>query len=604
MDPVIELYRNDSQTVIDAFDRIVVHIFMQKEKKQHKFFVICGCNPGAGTTSTAVELAISLAVAGWKTVLVDADLRKENQYKRLNQKVKAGLSDYIVDKELGTSICCATNWPGLDYIACGRNRDETPVKMLCSVRMGELMEELRQKYDFVIFDVPSLNSAVDAKILASKADCTFLVVESGVTTFKNLSSAKKQMDEAGANVAGVIENKLPMEEYRKVVKDYNYFNAKEFVGRKRSAEKRTRERNTERSKKVSGFFRKIMGCLVLSVLLTGHFYSGQAYASSGTVTEISSGYGQASSYGSLPLVMVSGYEIAEGEAAAGKDFTLELYVKNENRYTAAHHVAMTVYSQTEGVYLQPGETNQRYAEYISPGGTGSFQIHMTVAEHVESTEAIIEVRFDYVNENGTPGTNTTSISPTLQDNAKLDVVSLTAANYVNLGARALLNIQYANTGEAEVRNVRMRIEGNIEEEQKHVNVEAPEIGQQKYLDWYVIFTEAGNQRLSVSLTYEDERGILYEMDPEYVSVIVTPDAETTNAVGTPSEPEDSRAEISVSSGFSFSNTEKKILAAAGCAVLALLVAGIWLGRSKGLCLISLRARRKKKGGKDGASENR
>ena len=48
MEPIIDLYRNDNQAVIDAFDQIVVNIFMHKEKKQHKSFVICGCNPGAG----------------------------------------------------------------------------------------------------------------------------------------------------------------------------------------------------------------------------------------------------------------------------------------------------------------------------------------------------------------------------------------------------------------------------------------------------------------------------------------------------------------------------------------------------------------------------
>ena len=68
------------------------------------------------------------------------------------------------------------------------------MKILCSVRMGELMKELERDYDFILFDVPSLNSAVDAKILAAKADCTFLVVESEVTTFKNLSHAKQQLE--------------------------------------------------------------------------------------------------------------------------------------------------------------------------------------------------------------------------------------------------------------------------------------------------------------------------------------------------------------------------------------------------------------------------
>lgn len=72
----VDLYRNDNKVVIDAFDRLVVNVFMEKERHQHKSFLICGCDAGAGSTSIAVELAISLSVSGWKTILVDADLRK------------------------------------------------------------------------------------------------------------------------------------------------------------------------------------------------------------------------------------------------------------------------------------------------------------------------------------------------------------------------------------------------------------------------------------------------------------------------------------------------------------------------------------------------
>ena len=87
----IELYRNDQEMVVDAFDRVVVDLFMDSQANGHKTFMICSCNAGVGSTSIAMELAISLSVAGWRTVLIDGDLRKEAQYKKHNLKVKAGL---------------------------------------------------------------------------------------------------------------------------------------------------------------------------------------------------------------------------------------------------------------------------------------------------------------------------------------------------------------------------------------------------------------------------------------------------------------------------------------------------------------------------------
>ncbi len=605
MEPIIDLYRNDNQAVINAFDQIVVNIFMHKEKKQHKSFVICGCNPGAGTTSTAVELAISLSVAGWKTVLVDADLRKESQYKRLNQKVQAGLSDYIVGKTSEQSVCNPTNWPGLDYIACGRNREETSVKLLCSVRMGELMKELERDYDFILFDVPSLNSAVDAKILAAKADCTFLVVESEVTTFKNLSHAKQQLEEVGANVAGVIANKLSMEEYRKVVKDYDYFHAKAFLSRQRSSAADLKERKKRKKERTLGWAKRLFGCLALTALLST-VCSGHTYAAPGSgdsSEQIVGNYGQNASTGMLPALMVSGYSITEGVISAGEEFTLDIQMRNENRYIGAYQVYMTLYSQTDGIYLQPGETNQRYVEYIPPGGTASFQIRMAVSEQINSDKALLEIRFDYVNETGNAGTNTTSISPAVRANAKLEILSVTAADYVNVGARALLNIQYANSGQAQVKNVQLKIEGNIEENQKTADLEVPEVGQQEYLDCYVIFTESGNQQLTVTLTYEDNEGGYYEVEPEHLTVLVAP-GEGDRAGGTPplEEPE-TDVQVQVSEERKVS-ADGKIAVAVG-SVIVLLAAIFWIKNRKGICLISLKPNRdRRKESTDGTSKDR
>ncbi len=606
MEPVIDLYRNDNQAVIDAFDQIVVNIFMQKEKKQHKSFVICGCNPGVGTTSTAVELAISLSVAGWKTVLVDADLRKESQYKRLNQKVQAGLSDYIAGKPSELSICNSTNWPGLDYIACGKNREETSVKLLCSVRMGELMKELERDYDFILFDVPSLNSAVDAKILAAKADCTFLVVESEITTFKNLSQAKQQLEEVGANVGGVIINKLSMEEYRKVVKDYDYFYAKAFLSRQRSSTAGTKERKKRKKERTLGLAKRLFGCLALTVLLSSVF-SGRIYAAPGSGDssgQIVGNYGQNASTGMLPALLVSGYSITEGVISAGEEFTLDIQMRNENRYAGAYQVYMTLYSQTDGIYLQPGETNQRYVEYIPPGGTGSFQVRMAVSEQINSDKALMEIRFDYVNEAGNAGTNTTSISPAVRASANLEILSVTAADYVDMGARALLNIQYANTGQTPVKNVRLNIEGNIEESQKTVDLKAPEIGQQEYLDCYVIFTESGNQRLTVTLTYEDNEGVHYEVEPEHLTVLVAPEKGSGTSETSSFEEPEADVQVQVSEERKISVDGKTAAIAAGI-VLVLLAAVFWIKNRKGICLISLKPNRnRRKESTDGTSEDR
>lgn len=229
MSKIINLYRCDDEIINDAYDRAVVNIYLQKEKNGYKSFLLCGSDTGVGTTSISVELAISLSVAGWKTLLIDGDLRKGNTYKRLNETINVGLSDFICSKSSLEDCIYDTNWELLHYIPSGSYQGESPVRQLCSVNMEKAMKQLQNEYDFIIIDVPSLNSSVDARILAVKADATILVTAMNMSTMKSLEEAKNQIEKAGGNIIGVIENKVDMAEYKKYIKDYDYFKQKKYI---------------------------------------------------------------------------------------------------------------------------------------------------------------------------------------------------------------------------------------------------------------------------------------------------------------------------------------------------------------------------------------
>lgn len=229
MKNIINLYRCKDQVVNDAFDRAIVNIYAKREKCDYKSYVLCGSEAGVGTTSVAVEMAIALSVAGWKTILIDGDLRKDADYKRLNQKVEKGLADYVQENASKEGIIYETNWPSLEYIPCGTDETESPVRILCSVRMEGLMVELREQYDYIIIDAPSINSSVDGQIFATKADATILVAAMNMSGKKNLTEAKKKFEAAGANVIGVIENMVEIDEYKKYIKDFDYFKKQKYA---------------------------------------------------------------------------------------------------------------------------------------------------------------------------------------------------------------------------------------------------------------------------------------------------------------------------------------------------------------------------------------
>lgn len=224
-----ELYRQNKQIMQDAFDRIEVEIHLQKKNNGMKSLLLCGSEPGVGTTTIAIELAISMAEAGWKTVLIDSDIRK-GEYKRNAGSENASLVTYLENRSSLKQVLIETNYPNMKYIFGGSGESNT-VSLLCSARMQQLIKELEEEFDYIIFDAPSINSVVDASIIASLTDATVIITSQG-SYKKQLSQAMEQLTQVGANVLGVIMNKVEKAEYKRYMKNYNYFNEKKYVNKK------------------------------------------------------------------------------------------------------------------------------------------------------------------------------------------------------------------------------------------------------------------------------------------------------------------------------------------------------------------------------------
>ncbi len=224
----LEIYKNNNYVLNDAFDQSVMNIHILKKQKGYKSFVICGCETGDGTTSVAINLAAGLASSGFKTVLIDGDMRKKNRYKRLNENAGAGLSDYLMNKASLDKVIYETTTDNLCYIPCGELIDN-PVRALCSNKMTEAKNELSKTYDFIIYDMPAVNAAKDARVMAVSVDATILVSSIGETSKKGIVEAANALTEVNANLVGTIINKIDMEQYVSYNKDYDYFQNEKYV---------------------------------------------------------------------------------------------------------------------------------------------------------------------------------------------------------------------------------------------------------------------------------------------------------------------------------------------------------------------------------------
>jgi capsular exopolysaccharide synthesis family protein len=162
--------------------------------------------PADGKTLTSVNVALSMAQSGRRTLLLDVDLRRPSTHKLLGYDQCPGISEVLEGKNTVDEVIIDTDLDNLRYISAG-DISSPPPEALESNRMKELIDEFRAAYDVVIIDSPPVLAATDPIILAPRCDATLLVVSAEDTDLRALQTAEKTLATVGVEVAGVIFNR-------------------------------------------------------------------------------------------------------------------------------------------------------------------------------------------------------------------------------------------------------------------------------------------------------------------------------------------------------------------------------------------------------------
>ncbi len=169
-------------------------------------FLVTSPGPTEGKSTTVSNLAAVMAEAGKRVVVVDADLRRPTQHRFHDLRNEVGLSSLLVgEAQAPDTVLRSTKLQGLDLLTAGPI-PPNPAVLLGSDRMKNLLEELAERYDFVIIDSPPLSAAADASILAGIATGTILVGEAGETKALVLLQAAEDLKRVSKLFLGVILN--------------------------------------------------------------------------------------------------------------------------------------------------------------------------------------------------------------------------------------------------------------------------------------------------------------------------------------------------------------------------------------------------------------
>ncbi|WP_432503946.1 tyrosine-protein kinase domain-containing protein [Kineococcus arenarius] len=170
--------------------------------------VVTSALPGDGKSTLAVNLALTTALAGVRTILVEADLRLPKVAEYLGVDRSAGLTTVLAGRADVDDVLQPYGDSGLSVLASGPI-PMNPSALLGSRHMADLLERLRERAELVIVDSPPLLPVADAAVLARQADGAIVVVRHGRTTRDHLTRALERLRAVDARVLGAVLSMVP-----------------------------------------------------------------------------------------------------------------------------------------------------------------------------------------------------------------------------------------------------------------------------------------------------------------------------------------------------------------------------------------------------------
>lgn len=177
--------------------------------KQSRIFTLTSPVPGEGKSTTASNLAIILAEAGYNILLLEADLRRPRVADYLSLVREVGLTTVLIGKASLADVVQPWGDHGLEVITSGAI-PPNPAELLQSKAMEAVLIEIRQRYDVVIVDSAPLLPVTDAALVASQTDGAILVTRFGKTTRDQAGQAAQRLQAVDAALLGTVLNFAPI----------------------------------------------------------------------------------------------------------------------------------------------------------------------------------------------------------------------------------------------------------------------------------------------------------------------------------------------------------------------------------------------------------
>jgi polysaccharide biosynthesis transport protein len=204
----LEVLNQKNSALAESFKALRTATLLSMAARPPQIMLVTSANAGEGKTTTALNLALSLAQQQGEVLLVDCDLRKPGIATSLGLSGEIGVSSVLTGRESLTDILCSYGpLPNLWTLTSGP-KPPNPAELLSSSSMAEMLNELRARFRHIVLDSPPVLMVTDAAVLSPLVDGVILVIESGITPRNAVVRSCKILQGAGANILGVALNKV------------------------------------------------------------------------------------------------------------------------------------------------------------------------------------------------------------------------------------------------------------------------------------------------------------------------------------------------------------------------------------------------------------
>jgi len=218
--PELIMNSGGDSCLAEAYRHLRTSVLMPVTEKPPQTLLITSSQPNEGKTTTALNMAVSLAQTDAAVLLIDADMRRPSLHKMLDLDNEKGLSTFL-KAEIGTvraSDLIQTK-PSKDFtILTAGPPAKNPTELLAKPQLAYLLQQMKPHFDFIVIDSPPLINFTDSVVISAVSDSVLLVVHGRKTSREIVRCAADTLARVGASISGVVINNVTPAK-----NDYLYF---------------------------------------------------------------------------------------------------------------------------------------------------------------------------------------------------------------------------------------------------------------------------------------------------------------------------------------------------------------------------------------------